>query len=97
MGHRLTLARDVTIPAAPHWGRFIIGNRMSFEDNAQAHEAQEWAINNRAREFVVYKPGDPCYGPAECVKCGADMHPVRRGYGFGICTPCASAAEQRRR
>ena len=70
---------------------------MSIEDKAQEHEAQIWAINNRPRETVTYEPGQTGYGPEECVSCGADMHPVRRGYGFKTCTPCASAAEARRR
>lgn len=70
---------------------------MNIEDAAQAHEAQVWSIHNRAREVVVHQPGDADYGPAECEKCGADMHPVRRGHGFTVCTPCASAAERRRR
>lgn len=70
---------------------------MSIEDNAQAHEAQEWEIRNRAREVVSYKPGEKGYGPEECEQCGADMHPVRRAHGFKLCTPCASANERRRR
>lgn len=70
---------------------------MSLEDKAQEHEAQMWAIHNRPREVVVHKPGDAGYGPEECELCGADMHPVRRGYGFTLCTPCASAAERVRR
>lgn len=70
---------------------------MSIEDNAQAHEAQEWEIRNRAREVVSYQPGDKGYGPEECEQCGADMHPVRRSYGFMVCTPCASATERQRR
>ena len=70
---------------------------MSIEDNAQAHEAQEWEIRNRAREVVSYAPGEKGYGPEECEQCGADMHPVRRSYGFKVCTPCASATERRRR
>jgi len=70
---------------------------MSLEDNAQEHEAKIWAINNRPREVVSYKPGDAGYGPEECVECGAEMHPVRRAHGFKLCTPCASATERRRR
>ena len=70
---------------------------MNIEDAAQAHEIQQWAIINRPRDVVVHQPGDACYGPAECEKCGADMHPVRRGHGFTVCTPCASAAERRLR
>lgn len=70
---------------------------MNIEDAAQAHEVQEWEIRNRARQVAVYQPGDLDYGPAECTKCGEDMHPVRRSYGFRTCTPCASAAERARR
>ena len=66
---------------------------MSIEDNAQAHEAQEWEIRNRAREVVSYKPGDKGYGPAECVDCDAEMPPERRAYGFTVCVPCKSALE----
>ena len=68
---------------------------MSLEDKAQEHEAQEWAsINmNRPRLPDVKKPGDPGYGPAECDECGADMHPIRRGYGFKLCTACQSELE----
>lgn len=66
---------------------------MSLEDNAQAHEAQEWAIRNQPREVARYAPSDAGYGPAECQECGAGMHPVRRGYGFKMCTPCQSALE----
>lgn len=69
---------------------------MSLEDKAQEHEAQIWAINNRAREVASYQPGDTGYGPEECEACGAEMHPVRRAHGFKTCTPCASAAEGRR-
>lgn len=69
---------------------------MSFEDNAQAHEAQEWEIRNRRREVVVHQPGDVGYGPEECSQCGDDMHAVRRAYGFVMCTPCAEARERRR-
>lgn len=68
---------------------------MSIEDKAQEHEAQIWEINNRAR-VVSYQPGDPGYGPEECERCGAEVHPVRRSYGYKLCTPCASAAERRR-
>lgn len=66
---------------------------MSLEDKAQEHEAQIWAINNRAREVTTYQTGDNGYGPQECENCGAEMHPVRRSYGFSVCTPCASALE----
>lgn len=70
---------------------------MNLEDRAQEHEAKLWAINNRPREVANYAPEDAGYGPADCYNCGADMHPVRRSYGFKLCTPCASATEQRRR
>lgn len=67
---------------------------MSLEDNAQFHEAQEWAIRNRAREVVTHQPGEPGYGPAECAECGADMHPVRRGHGYQVCTECQEKFEK---
>ena len=67
---------------------------MNLEDRAQDHEAQEWAIRNRPRDVITHQPGDLGYGPSECQECGADMHPVRRGYGFKTCTPCQSAMEQ---
>lgn len=70
---------------------------MSIEDKAQEHEAQEWAINNRPREFVRFQPGDAGYGPEECEDCGAEMHPVRRMHGFVLCTSCQSAVERRSR
>ena len=70
---------------------------MSIEDKTQDHEAQLWTINNRPRAQVTYQPDEEGYGPEECAACGADMHPVRRGYGFKVCTPCASASEARRR
>lgn len=66
---------------------------MSLEDKAQEHEAHEWAINNRRREVVTHKPGDPGYGPEDCQDCGDTMPAVRRGYGFVRCTPCQSARE----
>lgn len=66
---------------------------MSLEDNAQDHEAKEWAIRNQPREVARYAPGEAGYGPSECQECGAGMHPVRRGYGFKTCTPCQSALE----
>lgn len=69
---------------------------MSLEDKAQEHEAMLWEQNNRAREVTRFQPTDKGYGPAECVDCGDDMHPVRRSYGFTRCTKCASAREVRR-
>lgn len=66
---------------------------MSLEDKAQEHEAAIWAQNNRPREVKAFKPGEPGYGPAECVDCEREMHKVRRGYGFIRCTACASALE----
>ena len=71
---------------------------MSFEDKAQEHEAMEWAQINAPREpQPTFKPGEPGYGPEECDECGADMHPVRRAYGFALCTACKSACEPLRR
>lgn len=67
---------------------------MSIEDRAQDHELAEWERNNRAREVVVYKPGDPGYGPGECDECGDDMPDVRRGYGFRLCVPCTEYLER---
>jgi len=71
---------------------------MSIEDAAQEHEAQMWEIHNihRRRLPDVKKPGEPGYGPEECEECGDDMPAVRRGYGFSLCTACASARERRR-
>lgn len=68
---------------------------MSLDDDAQAHEAQIWAINNRAREVVRYQPGEPNYGPEECNECGDEMHPVRRSHGFTLCIHCATLQENR--
>ena len=67
---------------------------MSIEDAAQAHEAQVWAIHNRAREVITYQPGEHGCGPAECLECDADMHPVRRGHGFTVCTECQTKFEK---
>lgn len=69
---------------------------MSIEDRAQEHEAKLWEYHNRPREVSSFKPEDPGYGPEECEECGAEMHAVRRTYGFKMCTPCASARERRR-
>ena len=66
---------------------------MSLEDKAQEHEAAIWEQNNRPRDVVRFAPGQPGYGPAECEDCGAEVHPVRRGYGFKLCTPCQAARE----
>lgn len=66
---------------------------MSIEDKAQEHEAAIWEQNNRAREVTRFLPSERGYGPAECVDCGADMHKVRRSYGFTRCTACASELE----
>jgi len=68
---------------------------MNLEDRAQEHEAQIWAMINRPREVVSYKPDDAGYGPKECVECGAKMPAERRAHGFKKCTPCAAAAERR--
>lgn len=71
---------------------------MSFEDLAQAHEALEWSQINAPREpQPTYKPGEPGYGPEECIDCDEKMPAVRRAYGFKRCTACASALEPRRR
>jgi len=66
---------------------------MSLEDNAQAHEAMLWEIANRPRDVKSYAPGEKGYGPEECDECGAEMHPVRRGHGFRLCTPCQTSRE----
>lgn len=71
---------------------------MSFEDLAQQHEAMELAQINAPRSpQPTYKPSEPGYGPEECEDCGAEMHPVRRAYGFTLCTACKSARGPRRR
>lgn len=69
---------------------------MSLEDKAQEHDAQVWTINNTRPPIVISQPGEPGYGQEFCRKCGDDVHPVRRSYGFNFCTPCASAAEKKR-
>lgn len=66
---------------------------MNLEDRAQEHEAMMWSQINAPREVRQFQPGEPGYGPDECDSCGADMHPVRRGHGFRLCTPCQSARE----
>lgn len=53
-------------------------------------------INRRPLTQVV-NPGEPGYGPEECEECGAEMHQVRRGHGFKLCTPCQAASEARSR
>ena len=71
---------------------------MSIEDKAQEHEAMIWAQNNAGREVQpIIKPGEPGYGPEECIDCDEKMPAVRRAYGFKRCTACASALEPRRR
>jgi len=70
---------------------------MSAEDRAQELEVKVWEQNNRPRtELVKFEPGQEGYGPEECDECGADMHPVRRGYGFKVCVSCQTALERRR-
>ena len=67
---------------------------MSLEDRAQEHEAHIWSINNRPRSVArTFQPGEDGYGPEVCEECEAAMHPVRRGYGFKMCTPGQSALE----
>lgn len=67
---------------------------MSLEDHAQDYEAKEWAARNAAKPVrPTYALGEPGYGPEECDRCGADMHPVRRANGWRLCTPCQSAIE----
>lgn len=66
---------------------------MNLEDRAQHHEAMMWELANKPREVKKYRPEDPGYGPAECEECGDDMHPVRRGHGYRLCTPCQTAKE----
>jgi len=57
-----------------------------------------WEINNMHRKPLppLAKPGDARYGPEECDECGAEMHQVRRSYGFRLCTACQSEREQKR-
>lgn len=66
---------------------------MNLEDRAQEHEAMMWSQINAPREVRQFKPGEAGYGPEECDQCGDDMHPVRRGHGFRLCTSCQSARE----
>lgn len=70
---------------------------MNLEDRAQQHEAMMWTMANTLPRAPVYQPGDRGYGPAECTKCGDDMHEVRRRDGRVLCTPCQSAREIARR
>jgi hypothetical protein len=68
---------------------------MSIEDRAQERELQEWEARNlgRSNKPASYQPEDEGYGPAECEECEAEMHPVRRGYGFRICVHCKEMSE----
>lgn len=68
---------------------------MSEEDRAQALELLDWERNNRVRpERHRYQPGEPGYGPAECVECGDDMAPERRAMGSHVCTACKTLQER---
>lgn len=68
---------------------------MSFEDRAQEVELQDWERNNnRQFERHTYQPGEPGYGPAECVECGDDMPVQRRTMGATLCTACKTQQEQ---
>ena len=54
---------------------------MSAEDRAQELEIKVWeAHNSRGSSPVRFEPHHEGYGPEECDECGAEMHPVRRGY-----------------
>lgn len=69
---------------------------MDIEERAQQHELAEWEARNKPRAPTkTFQPGEPGYGQAFC-NCGEEVHPVRRGYGYNACTPCASALERRR-
>lgn len=66
---------------------------MEIEEAAQIHELKEWEVRNTRTPSPTYTPGQTGYGPAECMGCGADMHQVRRAYGYKVCTPCQSELE----
>lgn len=71
---------------------------MSAEDKAQEIELKQWERDNKASsEPIRYEPTEAGYGPAECQACDANMHPVRRSYGFKLCVSCQQAREPRRR
>jgi len=65
------------------------------EDDAQAHELKEWENRNKPRLSSGFKPGEPGYGPPECMQCGGDMPDIRRGYGYRVCTSCQERLELR--
>lgn len=67
---------------------------MNIADNAQDVEVRAWEARNQPREVKSYSPTDSGYGPAQCEDCGAEMHPVRRSYGYTLCIHCATAAEK---
>lgn len=66
---------------------------MSEADAAQEVELREWERINAA---VANKP-EPAYGPANCVECDNDMHPVRRQHGFKLCVECQTLREAAQR
>ena len=71
---------------------------MSAENRAQELEIKVWeAHNSRGSSPVRFEPHQEGYGPEECDECGAEMHPVRRGYGYRLCVTCQQAREPRRR
>lgn len=51
-------------------------------------EEQYRQANERGYGKIKFSPGEPGYGPEFCDECGAEMHPVRRGYGYKLCVPC---------
>lgn len=68
---------------------------MSVEDDAQELELRQWEALNLGRgdKPLSYASGEPGYGPPECEECDAEMHPVRRSYGFRVCVHCKEFAE----
>lgn len=68
---------------------------MSLEDQAQQHEASEWARRNAPRpEKPTFKPGEAGYGPKYCEECGSNMPELRRANGWVLCTSCQTAVER---
>jgi hypothetical protein len=84
---------------------------MSQEDIAQAHEAFDWALNNRPRTLATtFAPADKGYGPATCNgrvqrtapgvqledDCGEELPPLRRAMGRHLCVGCQDLLERGR-
>lgn len=71
---------------------------MSFEDLAQAVEAQEWERNNTPRTArALFEPDDDRYGPEFCAECEEEMPALRRAMGKSVCTTCTERIERKRK